>query len=183
MNVGGYWDSQNKEHNLIPGVYTVAAGDEWGDIVLLHFIVTTSVISEATTVFGSVSVSGSSALSTCTQLETAPLFLTIKAASTGDPINSVPITVQKLTPQNLCEDNGNAGSNSSDLGTMETDVNGTIELQCCSGDEFLFNITYSGTSYYFNAISEGAESAECITLFLPTLETTTTYSPQFQYEC
>jgi hypothetical protein len=39
LNFNSYWDSFNVEHNLGRGVYTVAAGDEWGQLVLLHFAV------------------------------------------------------------------------------------------------------------------------------------------------
>ena len=34
-----YWDSSNVQHNLGPGVFTVAGGDEWGQLVFLHFAV------------------------------------------------------------------------------------------------------------------------------------------------
>jgi hypothetical protein len=45
LEVSGYWtwngaDPSSAVHHLFePGVYTVAAGDEWGDVVLLHFTV------------------------------------------------------------------------------------------------------------------------------------------------
>jgi len=47
MSFGGYWTwdrtvdpSANPVfHPFEPGVYTVVAGDEWGDVVLLHFTV------------------------------------------------------------------------------------------------------------------------------------------------
>jgi hypothetical protein len=41
--VSGYWESSNAVggtfHDLPPGKYTVAAGDEWGSLVLLYFVV------------------------------------------------------------------------------------------------------------------------------------------------
>jgi hypothetical protein len=45
LEVSGYWtwtgpDFNNAIHHLFePGIYTVVAGDEWGDVVLLHFTV------------------------------------------------------------------------------------------------------------------------------------------------
>ncbi len=45
LEVSGYWtwngiDPNSAIHHLFePGIYTVAAGDEWGDVVLLHFTV------------------------------------------------------------------------------------------------------------------------------------------------
>jgi len=38
----GYWpDKKDSEYTrLIPGLYTVVAGDEWGALVLVHFTVT-----------------------------------------------------------------------------------------------------------------------------------------------
>jgi hypothetical protein len=46
LTVGGYWakDSENDEypafHAFELGIYTVAAGDEWGALIILHFTVT-----------------------------------------------------------------------------------------------------------------------------------------------
>ncbi|MHB8567248.1 MAG: hypothetical protein ACYC7D_13085 [Nitrososphaerales archaeon] len=40
LNVTSYWDRTNTEHSLSAGVYTVIGGDEWGQLVLLHFVVT-----------------------------------------------------------------------------------------------------------------------------------------------
>ncbi|HYB04837.1 MAG TPA: hypothetical protein VED17_10260 [Nitrososphaerales archaeon] len=39
VSFGTYWDSSNIQHNLGPGVYTVAGGDEWGQFLILHFAV------------------------------------------------------------------------------------------------------------------------------------------------
>jgi len=43
VNVSGFWESSNVVggtfHDLPPGTYTVAAGDEWGSLLLLHFVV------------------------------------------------------------------------------------------------------------------------------------------------
>ena len=36
-----YWDNESIEHNLSPGVYTVVGGDEWADMLVLHFVVST----------------------------------------------------------------------------------------------------------------------------------------------
>lgn len=39
LNVRNYWDKSNNKHNLESGVYTILAGDEWGQSVVLHFAV------------------------------------------------------------------------------------------------------------------------------------------------
>ena len=39
LNFASYWDKLGNEHNLIAGVYTVAGEDEWGNILILHFLV------------------------------------------------------------------------------------------------------------------------------------------------
>jgi type II secretory pathway pseudopilin PulG len=41
MSFSGYYDnsSWNVIHEFTPGVYTVIGGDEWGQLVLLHFVV------------------------------------------------------------------------------------------------------------------------------------------------
>jgi hypothetical protein len=47
ISVGGYWTwdrTMNPSANPVfhpfePGIYTVVAGDEWGNVVLLHFTV------------------------------------------------------------------------------------------------------------------------------------------------
>ena len=51
-----------------PGTYTVLAEDEWGDVVLLHFTVVVSSVTEtvSSTVFSTSAVSSSSSSSTCT---------------------------------------------------------------------------------------------------------------------
>ena len=41
----GYWSGSTPKvtkHNFEPGVYTIVAGDEWGNLVILHFTVTNS---------------------------------------------------------------------------------------------------------------------------------------------
>jgi hypothetical protein len=43
LTATGYWTGTRPtvaKHNFAPGVYTVAAGDEWGALVVLHFTVT-----------------------------------------------------------------------------------------------------------------------------------------------
>lgn len=39
LDVSSYWDQANSQHDFSPGVYTVVGGDEWGQIVILHFVV------------------------------------------------------------------------------------------------------------------------------------------------
>ncbi len=39
VGIGSYWNSSGTEHSLTEGVYTIVTGDEWGQLVILHFAV------------------------------------------------------------------------------------------------------------------------------------------------
>ncbi|MGA2573233.1 MAG: hypothetical protein ABSF36_03355 [Candidatus Methanomethylicaceae archaeon] len=40
LSANGYWGMTAKDfHSFSPGIYTVVGGDEWGQLVLLHFLV------------------------------------------------------------------------------------------------------------------------------------------------
>jgi hypothetical protein len=121
----------------------------------------------------------STASSLCVQLESEPLFLIVRNSSTGSPISSVPVQVEKSTPVNLCAP---TTTSTSDLGIVRTDTNGTIEV-CCTGSTFFFNAAYAGRSYQLNSTAEGAESVQCVTLYIPSGLTNTTFGPQFENHC
>jgi len=118
--------------------------------------------------------------STCIQLESEPLFLIIRNSSTGSPIGSVPVQVTESTPNDLCSPT--SGSSTKNLGVLSTDINGTLEV-CCTGSTFSFDLTYLGGSYQVNSTAEGAESVQCVTLYIPSGVTNTTFGPQFQDYC
>jgi hypothetical protein len=65
---------------------------------------------------------------------------------------------------------------------LQTNANGSIEV-CCTGSTFFFKFAYFGAEYQLNATAEGAESAECVTFFIPSAATTTTNSSHFYYQC
>ena len=117
---------------------------------------------------------------TCVQLESEPLFLIVKNSSTGSPISSVPVQVKESTPTDLCS--ATSPNTTKSLGVLSTDVNGTIEV-CCTGSTFSFNATYLGANYQVTSTAEGAESVQCVTLYIPSGVTTTTFSPTFQDHC
>jgi hypothetical protein len=44
LTINGYWpddsfSSNSQLTNFSPGVYTVVGGDEWGNLIVLHFMV------------------------------------------------------------------------------------------------------------------------------------------------
>jgi hypothetical protein len=114
------------------------------------------------------------------QLESAPLYLVIKNSSTAKPMGSVPVQVEKATPTNWCPNQTQTAL--TNLGTMETNANGSIEV-CCTGSTFYFGIQYKGANHQLNATAEGAESAECVTFYMPSTISTITYTQLFHYQC
>jgi hypothetical protein len=121
-----------------------------------------------------------STLPTCIQLESEPLFLIIRNSSTGSPIGSVPVRVTESTPNDLCS--STSGNSTKDLGIINTDINGTIDV-CCTGSTFFFDVTYLGGNYQVTSTAEGAESVQCVTLYIPSGITNTMFGPQFQGHC
>ena len=116
----------------------------------------------------------------CIQLESEPLFLIVKNSSTGSPISSVPVQVKESTPTDLCS--ATSANTTKSLGVLSTNANGTIQV-CCTGSTFSFNATYLGQNYQVTSTAEGAESVQCVTLYIPSGVTTTTFSPTFQDHC
>ncbi|MGH2639989.1 MAG: hypothetical protein ACRDF4_12030, partial [Rhabdochlamydiaceae bacterium] len=56
FDLSGYWIGNATKGNAVmnqlnPGIYTIAAGDEWGQLVILHFVVTKSVGITTTTTY------------------------------------------------------------------------------------------------------------------------------------
>ncbi len=117
---------------------------------------------------------------TCIRLDSEPLFLIVKNSSTGSPINSVPVQAKDSTPDDLCS--ATSANTTKSLGILSTDINGTIQV-CCTGSTFFFNVTYMGGSYQVTSTAEGAESVQCVTLYIPSGTTSTTFSPTFQTHC
>lgn len=152
---------------FLPGAYTLAVADEWGQTVIIHFAV----------------VATSTATASCVQLESEPLFLTIRNSTSGSPIPSIQVQVQESTPTDLCS--SSSPKTTENLGVMSTDINGTIEV-CCTGSTFSFSIPYLAGSPFggsYQSTANGAESVECVTLYLPSGVMGTTYAPQFQDHC
>jgi hypothetical protein len=123
--------------------------------------------------------------STCAQLESEPLFLTVKNSSSGNPITSEAMQVRESTPTDLCS--ATSAMSTENLGTMAMGADGMIEL-CCTGSAFSFKIPYLegshfGGSYQLNSTAEGAQSVQCVTLYLPSGVMNTTYGSQFQDHC
>ena len=117
---------------------------------------------------------------TCIRLDSEPLFLIVKNSSTGSPINSVPVQVRESTPNDLCS--AASGNTSKSLGILSTNINGTIQV-CCTGSTFFFNVTYMAESYQVASTAQGAESAQCVILYIPSGTTSTSFSPTFQNHC
>ncbi len=139
----------------------------------------TTTVTDTTTVVGETTTTTSSTGPTCIQLDSAPMYLTVRNNSTGNPISSLPIQVQELPEAaNPCS----ATDSTLNLGTMETNANGSIDV-CCTGSAFFFRFTYGGATYQVSELAEGAESAECVTFYVPSNTTTITYPGNFVYYC
>jgi len=121
---------------------------------------------------------------TCVQTLLAPLYLIIKNDS-GAPIPDQPLTIQAHLLVGFTY-NWATGRCDSILSTHlwmnETGSDGKIELGM-TGDVFNITTIYLGRTYQVNADAEGAESAECVTLSLPSGAVNMTYAGQFQYQC
>ncbi len=137
---------------------------------------TCTAIATSSSSSSSLTTSTSSVSTICTILESSPLILTVKNSSSDGQIASLPIQISEIKDVDCNQ------SNVTNLGIMSTNSSGMISL-CCTATEFFFNTTYSGVNYSLNVTANGAESAECLTWYIPSLKTTTTYSPNFDFEC
>jgi hypothetical protein len=121
---------------------------------------------------------------TCIQTVSAPLYLIVKNDS-GAPIPNQPLSIQAHLlvgfaynwTTGMCD-----AILSTHLWTNETGSDGKIELGM-TGDVFNITTSYLGRSYQVNTDAEGAESAECVTLSLPSGIVTTTFAGTFKYQC
>jgi hypothetical protein len=120
-----------------------------------------------------------SSSSTCAQLEPAPLFLLIANSSTGSRISGIPVQVEKTTPIRLCRPNSTISTN---LGTMETNVNGSIEV-CCTGSTFSFTFAYMGANYQLSSTAESAAIAQCVWFYVPSATSTIVFAAPIDPQC
>jgi len=125
-----------------------------------------------------------STTATCVQTLSAPLYLIVKDDN-GTPIPDQPLTIQAHllegfaynTTTNECD-----AIRSTHLWMNETGSDGKIQLGM-TGDVFNMTALYLGRTYHVNADADGAESAECVTLSLPSGAVNTTFAGQFKYQC
>jgi len=121
---------------------------------------------------------------TCVQTLSAPLYL-IAEDDNGAPIPNQPVTIQAHLLAGFAY-NSTTGMCDSILSTHiwmnETGSDGKLELGM-TGDVFNITTNYLGRTYQVNADAEGAESAECVTLSLPSGEVNTTFAGAFKYQC
>ena len=71
---------------------------------------------------------------------------------------------------------------STHLWTNRTGSDGMIE-RGMTGDVCNITTNYLGKTYHVNADAEGAESAECVTLSLPSGLVNTSFAGNFDYRC
>jgi hypothetical protein len=160
---------------------TIAAAIIIAAVVISAAIITSSALytTVTKTTTATVTVAPSYSASSCVQLEIAPLFLLIANSSTGRRISGIPVQVEKTTPTDLCNP---VSTTSTNIGTMETNVNGSIEV-CCTGSTFFFTFTYMGAHYQFNSTAEGAQIAECLWFYVPSATSTTVFAAPFDPQC
>ncbi len=158
---------------------TIVAAIVIAAVVASATIIASSALYTTVTKTTTTTVFLASSSSACGQLASTPLFLLIANSSTGRRISGVPVEVEKTTPTDLCNPISTTTVN---LGTMETNVNGSIEL-CCSGSTFFFTFTYMGAHYQFNSTAEGAEIAQCVWFSIPSATSTTEFAAPFDPQC
>jgi hypothetical protein len=120
----------------------------------------------------------------CTQLESEPLYLTVKHDN-GTPIPNQPLTIQAHLLVGSVYNSTTNGCDSilsTHAWTNETGSTGQIELGW-TGDVFNITTSYLGRTYHVNADAEGAESPECVTLSLPSGAVNDSFAPLFSSHC
>jgi len=121
---------------------------------------------------------------TCVQTLSAPLYLIVKN-DTGDPIPTQPLSIQAHLLEGFTFNpiTGECDAmHSTHVWRNETGPDGKIELGA-TGDIFNITTSYLGKTYQTSIDAEGAESAECVTLNLPSGSVTTTFAGVFKYQC
>ena len=121
---------------------------------------------------------------TCIQTASAPLYLTVENDN-GTPIPNQPLSIQAHLLEGFVY-NSATGRCDPVLSTLimvtSTGTDGRIELGM-TGDTFNITTSYLGRTYHVNAAAQGAESAECVTLSLPSGSMNTTFAAMFTYQC
>lgn len=160
---------------------TIAAAIIIAAVVISAAITTSSALytTVTKTTTTTITLASSSSTSTCAQLEPAPLFLLIANSSIGGRIGGVPVQVEKTTPIDLCNPNSTTSTN---LGTMETNVNGSIEV-CCTGSTFSFTFAYMGANYQLSSTAESAAIAQCVWFYVPSATSVTVFATVFDPQC
>jgi len=121
---------------------------------------------------------------TCVQTLSAPLYLIVKN-DTGTPIPNQPLSIQAHLLEGFTYDSTAEKCEAiltAHLWMNYTGSDGKIELGM-TGDTFNITTSYLGKTYQVNADAEGAESAECVTLSLPSGAVNTTFAGTFKYQC
>lgn len=166
-------------------VVVVIASAGVGYFVGVNHATSTSASSPSSKSTGTLSETTQSTVSvTCVQTLSAPLYLIVKDDN-GTPIPDQPLSIQARLLVGLAYNSTTESCDrilSTQLWANETGSDGKIELGA-TGDIFNVTTSYLGKTYYVNADAEGAESAECITLSLPSGAVNTTFAGLFQYQC
>jgi hypothetical protein len=126
----------------------------------------------------------STASATCVQTLSAPLYLIVRNDS-GAPIPNQPLSIQAHLLEGFAYNSTTDRCDeirSTHLWMNETGSDGKIELGA-TGDVFNITTSFLGRTYHVNADAEGAESAECVTLSLPSGAVNTTFAGSFVYQC
>lgn len=120
----------------------------------------------------------------CIQTLSAPLYLFVKNDN-GTPIPNQPLSIQAYLLEGFAYNSKTESCDrilSTRVWNNETGAGGKIELGV-TGDVFSITTSYLGKTYYVNTDAEGAESAQCVTLSLPSGVVNTTYAGFQKYQC
>jgi hypothetical protein len=159
----GNASSQSSTFQLFNGVYTVVGGDEWGQMVILHFSVTPSI---QTTTSTSCTISG----------QPAGMFLRMLSNSTLTPIAGAKVAATNQPA--LCNN-----SPATQQSTMKFTTNSTEWYSFPSENDagYSFAVSYLNQNYSFTA-NLSPVSVTCATLYLPSGRTNIT-TIEFQSSC
>ena len=181
LTTSGYWTGDQSTaayHPFPPGSYTVLAEDEWGDVVLLHFDVVVTTVTETmnSTVSSTNGVNSSSSSSTCTAATpTLTLCHTTSTTYEGAPTNSSSTTTTQCTITaegsgfylTVLSDSGqpiqgarvtgtrvtevDSGTCQQAIGTYSTNSTGSVLITPNIGSYYVLSVMYEGANYTVNA--------------------------------
>jgi hypothetical protein len=192
LSTDGYWTGGEDTpapvifHSFGLGVYTVIGADTWGNVLLLHFSVTTTTQTSTTTLTGTSSVVTNATTATIPGTDPPGIcidpgqsggaFFRVLNDSTSLPVAGASVTAVADGSSPNCA--GGGGSTAfHETYTFITNQTEWYSLDVIDIGSYNFTVTYSGHTYSF-VISLGPVISSCGTLYLPSGRTSTPTYPE-----